>query len=126
VRDFEGHLKIYKELFCGEKYSGNSKKELEPEDAAEICLYLGFFEKIGFLLNKEVITLESVAELFTFRLLLATNNKKVQEKILYDKKLGSRFCSVAELHNKIVNYWKEKGVQLDGEMLDEKQCPCNC
>ncbi len=119
VRDFQSHFEAYKMLSPGGKYHEDSGKKLLLEDIPLICEYLGFFEKIYFLVQRNVIELDAVAKLFTYRLTLATANKKIQSKILDDEKLGEALCKVVYLHNEIVKYWEgvrkplEKTARLD-------------
>jgi hypothetical protein len=113
VRDFQYHLPVYQDLLTNGKYSDSKDGKFTPEVKAKICIYLGFFEKINFLLKRKVIKLESIAEMFTYPIILATSNKKIKTEILSQKNQKIQFQNIPELEKEIVKYWEKKKQKVE-------------
>lgn len=126
VRDFEHHLELQGKLMLGGVLAESSSSLSEVEESVRLAVfsYLGFFEKVYFLIKNGAVKLESVAELFLFRFLIIMHNVSVQNSILYDELYGPRFTAVVRLHQQLAFTLAEHDRLLPaiGEPLDYGRC----
>lgn len=99
-------------------------EEEEEETKLMVFSYLGFFEKIYFLVKNRAVKIESVGELFLFRFLIAMHCSAIQEYILYDKLYGPRFAAVVRLYQQLINLFAERDRDWPeiGSRLDLERC----
>lgn len=125
VRDFEPHLKLQGKLMRGGDLVGCANLEAEEEGTKLMVFsYLGFFEKIYFLVKNRAVKIESIGELFLFRFLIAMHCSAIQEFILYDRVYGPRFAAVVRLYQQLIYHFAEQNRDWPdiGSRLDLEKC----
>lgn len=85
--------------------------EIENLDNSYISNYLTFFEVLNVLRKKNVLSIETIDNLFAYRFFIASRNP-----IIYKKKIKKgNFGNIRELHDIWVIYRKNKGEKIYGE-----------
>jgi len=102
----------------------NVKKEDVQFSNVEISNYLTFFETTFLLLEKKVITIETMDDLFGYRFFLAVHNTEVQRLKLV--KSPYNFRNIYHLEKIWMDYRKKKGLTIYGmDNTIEKACERN-
>jgi hypothetical protein len=116
-REIVGHYETYAKLLPQGVWSLEgagiwSTARVGPQnrnDIARVVAYLGFFAKIKFLIDSEVVELEDVDRMFAFRFFLVVNNRHVQRKILRSREYTPYWSVIQELYDKWTAHRTKRG-----------------
>lgn len=109
----EGNLKVLTELdkkYSNEKY--DSLKMMKPE----VLNYLGWIRSLCSLIDRGVLSIESVDEIYGYKFFIILNNKEVQEMEL--SKYPDLYKLMFRTHKSWSDYRKKKGGHLICESED--------
>ncbi|KXX68718.1 hypothetical protein [Flammeovirga sp. SJP92] len=87
-----------------------TKEDITTIDRQDLINFLVYLEALAAMVNKGVLKIETIDNLFSYRFFIATNNPVVQELELIPDAEYYRGCYV--LHKKWVNYKKKKGQNI--------------
>jgi|ERR1044072_2024588 hypothetical protein len=106
----------YTKLLPGEVWSSKEIGPKEPSELAKLIFYLGFFEKVAYLINLGALDFQTVDHLFAFRFFLITNNVHVQKNVLYSALFKDCWREIFDLHRK----WSQFRLSRNQELLFEE------
>ncbi len=98
---------IYEKL---EESRNDESVHLKKEDKTKISAYLTFFEAVYYLLNKGILKIGPVNDLFGYRFFLAVHNEDVQKLELI--KDAGYYVDIFKLHKELTDYRKGKGEEI--------------
>lgn len=79
-------------------------------DKYKINEYLNFFESVQNFLEKKVLKIKDVSEMFSKRFFMVVNNKFVQKYYLEEKNVF--WAEIFKLHRSLVEYKNEKNIEI--------------
>jgi len=111
--EFTALFDTYAKLLPDEVWSSKGVGPKNPAELAKLIFYLGFFEKIAYLINLGALDFQTVNHLFAFRFFLITNNVHVQKNILYSPLFKDCWVDIFELHRQ----WSQFRLSHNQEIL---------
>jgi len=104
---------IYRKIISGEK--------IEEADRAAVVEYLTFFETLYILMNRDVVNISMIDDLFAYRFFSAVNNKDIQDMELV--KDAIYYKNIYRLDNLWHKHRFEQGTVKDEESALRKIVP---
>lgn len=89
-----------------------AKKELVEKDRAAIVECLTFFETVHILIKRNVVELDIIDDLFSYRFFSTANNKDVQDLELIKDDIY--YKNIYRLYNEWYNYREKNGLWPEG------------
>lgn len=84
----------------------------DQKDMEAIEKYLTFFERIRFILDAQVLDIETIDDLFAYRFFYLVHNPNVQSNVLLNPDMQPYFSSVFQLHSVWIKYRQTKGLPI--------------
>lgn len=118
-KSFPGANTIMSKL---EQYRKGKEDVFKEDDYDLIVSYLQWCEELAYLINNNLLKIEKMDDLLSYRFFLIVNNKYVQENELIAE--NEFYKGIYHLHHKWENYKKGKGMIIIGEetSLSKVQC----
>lgn len=113
IMSFESTRNVYKKLLDLENKKYDRKlyeKAFKTDgDKYDLLSYFGFFENLQFFLEKKIIKISEVNDLFSKRFFIAINNPYVQEEI---SKNAESWTNIYKLYKTFVTYKNDKNIKI--------------
>ena len=93
-----------------EKYRKGNKKALVESDYDDIVNYLQWCEGIASLVNKKILDLAAIDDLFFYRFFVATNNEYVQKVELFPEK--HFYPGIYKVYTRWIQYKKKNNLYV--------------
>lgn len=120
--NFHAHYEIYSILEYkkdGADYD-QGLKTLQEIPVRDLMRFMGFFENLKLIIDDQVITMNTVNKLFSYRFFLLVNDPYIQEKILYNTQYKYYIPSVFALHQQWVKFRRGRRLPIPFEEHDLK------
>ena len=107
------------EKMLDEDYSGANKLELKEEHQVMVIQYLVWVKTLSSLINRRMIKISAIDDLFSYKFFVAINNPQIQQMELIPYKTA--YKGIFKAHK----LWKKYRVKRGLEIYNEKTDLCN-
>jgi hypothetical protein len=107
LMEFDQNFGEHKNIYSKISQYQNDKSVFTEQDIADIVAYLTFFESLYYFIQKGILTIEMVDNLFGYRFFIGVHNEFIQKFELI--KDSQYYLNIYKLHAKWIDYRKKCG-----------------
>ena len=104
------------EKMLDEDFSGVKKLELKKEHQVMVVQYLVWVKTLSSLINRRMIKISAIDDLFSYKFFVAVNNAQIQEMELIPYKAAYR--GIYKAHKLWKKYREKRGLEIYNESTD--------